>query len=141
MDLAVCLEFYPGFRNLVYLFFGQDLRKSKMFRIKEVEDRLKYSARNQERIIRDAHIMYTHDPAAQDYGSLALYNLETSGAVLTGRNELEIFTDGRKNLRISGRSLGEPGAISISSITSLRMMRCSIPSSPSCGKRQGRAWR
>ena len=101
------LNFIPVFGILFYLFFGQDLRKSKMFRIKEVEDRLKYSARNQERIIRDAHIMDTHDPAAQDYGSLALYNLETSGAVLTGRNELEIFTDGRKKFADLRRELRE----------------------------------
>lgn len=38
------LNFIPVFGILFYLFFGQDLRKSKMFRIKEVEDRLKYSA-------------------------------------------------------------------------------------------------
>ncbi len=90
------LNFVPVFGVLLYLFFGQDLRKSKMFRVKEVEDRLKYSAKNQEQVIREYHIMDNHDPVTRDYGSLALYNLETAGAVLTIRNELEIFTDGEK---------------------------------------------
>ena len=35
------LNFIPVFGVIFYLFFGQDLRKSKMFRIKEVEDRLR----------------------------------------------------------------------------------------------------
>ncbi len=90
------LNFIPVFGVVFYLLFGQDLRKSKMFRIKEVEDRLKYSARNQEQVIREYHITDSNDPVTRDYGSLALYNLETSGAVLTISNELEIFTDGEQ---------------------------------------------
>ena len=48
----LALYFIPVFGILFYLFFDQDFRKSKMFRIKEVEDRLRYSARNQEEFIK-----------------------------------------------------------------------------------------
>lgn len=90
------LNFIPVFGVLFYLLFGQDLRKSKMFRIKEVEDRLRYPIKTQEEFIREYHLADNGDPVAQDYGSLALYNLETSGAVLTVRNNLQIFTDGEQ---------------------------------------------
>ncbi len=90
------LNFIPVFGVIFYLFFGQDLRKSKMFRIKEVEDRLRYSIKNQEQIFREYHPSSGDDLVVQDFGSLVLYNLETSGAVLTVNNDLEIFTDGRK---------------------------------------------
>lgn len=83
----LALNFIPVAGVVFYLLFGQDLQKSKMFRIKEVEDRLRCSVKNQEQ---------GNDLVLRDYGSLVLYNLETSGAVLTVNNDLEIFTDGRK---------------------------------------------
>lgn len=99
------LNFIPVFGVLFYLLFGQDLRKSKMFRIKEVEDRLNLSAKNQEQVIRDYHGFDSCDPVIQDYGSLTLYNLETSGAVLTIRNTLDIFTDGQQKFQDLRREL------------------------------------
>ncbi|MDO5416052.1 MAG: phospholipase D-like domain-containing protein [Lachnospiraceae bacterium] len=90
------LNFIPVFGVLFYLLFGQDFRKSKMFRIKGVEDRLQYSIRNQETIIREYHAMEANDRIIEDYSSMVLYNLESSGAVLTIRNDLEIFTDGEQ---------------------------------------------
>ena len=41
------LNFIPVFGVLFYLLFGQDFRKSRMFRVKEVEDRLRYPIRGQ----------------------------------------------------------------------------------------------
>ena len=51
------LNFIPVFGVIFYLFFGQDLRKSKMFRIKEVEDRLRYSVKSQEQIFLEWALM------------------------------------------------------------------------------------
>lgn len=89
----LALYFIPVFGFLFYLLFEQDFRKNKMFRIKEVEDRLKYSAQNQEEFIksRDMALLGT---LAGSYSDLVLYNLEVSGAVLTMNNQVEIFTDG-----------------------------------------------
>lgn len=77
------------------MIFAQDFHKSKMFRVKEVEDRLRCSLKGQEELIRNAS-MYLDDPLAADYADLVCYNLEQAGAVLTLNNSLEIFTDGQK---------------------------------------------
>lgn len=87
------LYFIPVFGFIFYLVFCQDLHKSKMFRIKEVEDRLNYSAKSQENFLRK-HNMSLTDPLAIDYEDLVMFNLETSGAVLTVNNQVDIFTDG-----------------------------------------------
>lgn len=89
----LALNFIPVFGILFYLLFDQDFRKSKMFRIKEVEDRLKYSARNQEAFIKSQD-MGLLGPLAGSYADLVLYNLEVGGSVLTLNNQVEIFTDG-----------------------------------------------
>ncbi len=89
------LYFIPVFGFFFYLIFAQDYRKSKMFRIKEVEDRLSASARRQERFLKNG-LMYLEDPLAADYADLVCYNLEQAGAVLTLENQVEIFTDGEK---------------------------------------------
>ncbi len=78
-----------------YLIFAQDYHKSKMFRIKEVEDRLRASARQQEGFMKQ-DLLYLDDPLATDYGDLVRYNLEQAGSVLTLNNEMEIFVDGQE---------------------------------------------
>ncbi len=89
----LALYFIPVFGILFYLFLGQDMRKSKMFRIKEVEDRVSYTIKKQENYLRSIDFCLT-DPLSRDYGDLVVYNLETSGAVLTTDNTVAIFTDG-----------------------------------------------
>lgn len=89
------LYFVPVFGFCFYLIFAQDMHKNKMFRVKEVEDRLRFSVRSQEDFFR-THDLDLEDPLAADYGDLVLYNLETSGAVLTLNNQMDIFTDGEE---------------------------------------------
>lgn len=87
------LYFIPVFGFLFYLLLGQDMRKSKMFRVKEVEDRVRLTVQGQEEFLR-THDISLEDPLARDYEDLVFYNLETSGAVLTVDNTVDIFTDG-----------------------------------------------
>ena len=87
------LYFVPIFGFLLYLMLCQDYHKSKMFRVKEVEDRLAHPVKEQERLIQGAMDQIAKSPW-RDYEPLVLYNLETSGAVLTSDNSVEIFTDG-----------------------------------------------
>lgn len=89
----LALYFVPVFGILFYLLFSQDFRKNKMFRVKEIEDKLKYSARNQEEFIKSRD-MALLGPLAGDYADLVIYNLELSGSVLTMNNKVDIFTDG-----------------------------------------------
>ncbi len=94
----LALYFVPIFGFLLYLVLCQDFRKSKMFRIKEVEDRLNYTAKVQGEGIQNRDNWF-QDPLSRDYEDLVLYNLTTSGAVLTVDNEVDIFSDGEEKFR------------------------------------------
>ncbi|MDF2886682.1 MAG: phospholipase D/Transphosphatidylase [Lacrimispora sp.] len=94
----LALYFIPVFGFLFYLILGQDMRKGKMFRVKEVEDRMRYSARNQEEFLK-SHDIGLDSSLARDYSDLVVYNLETSGSVLTVDNTVVIFTDGEKKFQ------------------------------------------
>lgn len=100
----LALYFIPVFGFLLYLLLEQDFRKSKMFRIKEVEDSLRQSARNQEDFIKslDMELVGT---LAGNYSDLVLYNLAVSGSVLTMNNRVEILTDGEKKFEDLRREL------------------------------------
>lgn len=91
----LALYFVPIFGFLLYLLLCQDFRKSRMFRVKEVEDRIRYSLETQETAVADRKV-WLYDHQYQEYEKLVLYNLETSGAVLTGDNQVDIFTDGKE---------------------------------------------
>jgi cardiolipin synthase len=89
------LYFIPILGFVFYLLAGADMHKRKMFRIKEVEDYLNEAIRQQENKLkinenqkRDTHIT--------DYADLVMYNLETSGAMLSEDNDVDIFTDGNQ---------------------------------------------
>lgn len=101
----LALYFIPGFGILFYLLIGQDFHKSKMFRIKNVEDKMRYSIESQEEMLRSFNHENLEDPLVRDYGDLIMYNLKTSGCVMTVHNELEIFTDGEAKFEDLRRSL------------------------------------
>ncbi len=89
------LYFVPIVGFVFYLLLGQDMRKRRMFKAKGLEDRLSKAVRRQE------HQLRTKDSAKleegiQGFKDLILYNLETSGAILTGDNDIDIFTEGKQ---------------------------------------------
>lgn len=81
------LYFLPVAGFICYLFLGTDMRKRRMFRIKEVEDSIHEAIRQQEHSLKGGELQGR-------YTDLMLYNLKTSGAVLTDDNDVDIFTDG-----------------------------------------------
>ena len=87
------LYFVPILGFIFYLFLGQDFRKRKMFRIKELEDQLNEAIRQQEHQIKETSLEDL-DERIKDYTDLIMYNLETSDAMLTNDNDVDIFTDG-----------------------------------------------
>ena len=102
----LALNFIPVFGIVFYLLFGQDFRKSRMFKVKELSDRLALPIKNQEEVIRSDNMPEEMmDPMSRDFRSLILYNLETSGAVLTGNNSVQIYTDGREKFQALRREL------------------------------------
>ncbi len=86
------LFFLPYLGFVFYLLVGQDLRKRKMFRTKEIEDQLNEAIRQQETQLLTRSVGPEDDYA--DYKDLVLYNLETSEAVLTADNDVDFFVDG-----------------------------------------------
>ncbi len=92
------LYFVPVVGFLFYLFLGQDMHKRRMFRAKELEEHINAAIRQQE------HQLKTRDTTKleegiKDFKDLIIYNLETSGAVLSDDNDITIFTDGQEKFK------------------------------------------
>lgn len=87
------LYFIPFLGFLFYLLLGTDMHKRKMFRMKEVEDKLNEEVRGQEYRLRNRKPEEA-DEEIDRYRDLIMFNLESSGAVLTDDNDITIYTDG-----------------------------------------------
>lgn len=92
------LYFLPIVGFFLYLMLGQDYRKSKMFRAKEIEGEVKYAVRRQEESIYRRK-MRLKDPNMERFQSLILYNLNSAQAVITDNNDVRVYTDGREKFR------------------------------------------
>ena len=84
------LYFIPIVGFLLYLVVGQDYRKSRMFKMKEIEDEIKYAVRRQEESIYRRKLRLK-TPEMERFQSLILYNLNTAEAVLTDNNDIRIL--------------------------------------------------
>lgn len=89
------LFFIPGLGFVFYLLLGTDLHKRKMFKIKEVEDQLSEAIRQQEHTLKTKRVEELGENISS-YTDLIMYNLETSGAVLTDDNDVDFFVDGNE---------------------------------------------
>jgi len=89
------LYFIPIVGFLFYLLIGGDMHKSKMFRIKELEDYMHKAIRSQEASIRMKELQ-DESPLLGKYSDLIYYNLESGGAMLTDNNRIRVFTDGNE---------------------------------------------
>lgn len=89
------LYFIPVLGFVFYLLIGTDMYKKKMFRNKEIEDKLSDAIRRQETIIRNLELAVS-DPEMEDYSDLVLYHLNASNAILTDDNDVTFFVDGKE---------------------------------------------
>ncbi|MDE5680617.1 MAG: cardiolipin synthase, partial [Lachnospiraceae bacterium] len=87
------LYFIPILGFIFYLFLGTDMHKRKMFKVKEIEDKLNEAIRQQELKLR-SNEQQEHTPEIEGFSDLVMFNLSTTGAVLTDKNDIDIFTDG-----------------------------------------------
>ena len=81
------LIFVPGIGFLIYLMFGQNFHKEKMFREKEIEGEIASAARRQE------YKMKEYEGA---YDRLIRYNLRANKSIITVNNDIQIYVDGKK---------------------------------------------
>ena len=87
------LYFIPVLGFVFYLLIGADMHKRKMFRTKEIEDRLANAIRRQELMIRSQELKQKH-PGVTDYSDLVMYHLHTTSAMLADDNNVEFFVNG-----------------------------------------------
>lgn len=87
------MYFIPILGFILYLFIGQDLYKRRMFRTKEIADELNSVIRKQEETI-FKNEFESQDLELNEFSDLILYNLESTDAVYTDDNDIEIYTDG-----------------------------------------------
>ncbi len=88
------LVFIPILGFVFYLVLGVDMHKRKMFKIKELEDHFGEAVRKQESRLKRARLQ--EDQNISGYEDLIMYNLETSDAMLTDDNDIDIFTEGKE---------------------------------------------
>ena len=87
------LYFIPVLGFVFYLLIGADMHKRKMFRTKEIEDRLANAIRRQELMIRSQELKEKY-PGVTDYSDLVMYHLHTTSAILSDDNDVEFFVNG-----------------------------------------------
>lgn len=92
------LYFIPVMGFIFYLLIGTDIHKQKMFRTKEIEDKLSDAIRRQEMIIKNQELEKNY-PEMKDYSDLVLYHLQVSGAVLTDDNHVSFLVDGKEKFQ------------------------------------------
>lgn len=89
------LNFIPILGFIFYLLVGGDMHKRKMFKMKEIEDRLNDIIRLQEDSLINKELE-KQAPEITEYSDLVLYNLEAGSSVLSDDNDVTIFTDGNE---------------------------------------------
>lgn len=93
------LWFIPGVGFILYLIIGQDMRKSRMFKNKELEDVLHSAVYRQEEKVKSQDIFHGYGGKLARYSDLVMYNLAAGQSVYTENNDVEIFTDGKEYFR------------------------------------------
>ncbi len=89
------LFFIPFLGFVFYLVLGVDMHKRKMFQIKELEDHVNEAIRRQESRLKSRKPGEDSGELGE-YMDLVMYNLETSDAVLSEDNDIDIFTEGNE---------------------------------------------
>ena len=102
---VLVLFFLPGIGFLLYLLLGQNLRKRKLYKIKEEQEKLVNTVvENQKKQLPDFQF---HDPSNARYIDLIYMNLVSARSVFTQDNEVEIFTDGSSKFASLFQSIEE----------------------------------
>ena len=85
------LYFIPVLGFLLYLFFGQDLRKRHLFKAKQQEDQTAIARYQAENIDEGKTVS---NRVKKRYYDMIRMLLQSASAVVTDRNEVDLFSDG-----------------------------------------------
>lgn len=98
------LYFIPIVGIVFYIILGQDFKKSRMFRMKEVEDAISSEIRHQEEDIVENRFGKLGSEY-KDYEDMVLYNLESADSVFVDNNQVEVYTDGKEKFKALAEEL------------------------------------
>ncbi|QHW33859.1 cardiolipin synthase [Paenibacillus rhizovicinus] len=88
------LLFLPAVGFVVYLVFGQNLSKKKLYKLnKRTKETMTALIEQQRREFRDHRIVF-HDDSAAQYADLIYMNLTSGFALYTQNNKVDIYTNG-----------------------------------------------
>ena len=96
---VMCLTFLPVIGFILYLFLGQDYTKSKMFKIKEEEDKyIRNFSNSQIDSIRDGKFWYTNSKS-REYDDLIEMSLKLDESFYTQDNEVKLYFSGEDKFK------------------------------------------
>lgn len=116
------------------------MHKQKMFRVKEIEDKLNEAIRQQEHKIQSKEYE-EGDPDLKGYTDLVLFNLNTTGSVLTDTNDVDIFTDGNEKFDALIQDIREAKEFIHIQYYIIKMMCCSTALKMCWWRRRRKVWR
>jgi cardiolipin synthase A/B len=99
------LFFLPGLGFVIYLLFGQNLSRRKIYKIQE--DRIKFVESFIHDQLEELPNTAFNDPEAHRYMDMIYMNMKTAYSVYTQNNEVEIFTDGQSKFNSLFKSIEE----------------------------------
>lgn len=96
MVWLMVILFFPIIGFILYLFLGQDLRKRKLFILKnQEEDRLMRTIRYQRTLLNGNQYKFK-DPRVQQYTDMITMQLASSDAPLSEDNKVKLYTTGEE---------------------------------------------
>jgi cardiolipin synthase A/B len=95
----ILLLFVPFFGFIIYLLFGQNLARQKVYKMKpKIDPRIREDIKSLVRKMKAGDLEYKQ-PGIKDYQPLIYMNLISSYSLLSENNEVTLYTDGQDKLR------------------------------------------
>lgn len=88
------LLFLPVVGFILYMFFGQNLSRRKLYKLGVREKIVIQAVVNSQLVDLQDNGLVFPDPASAEYRDMIIMNLQGGNALFTQENEVEIFTDG-----------------------------------------------
>ena len=92
------LFFIPGVGFILYLFFGQDLRRKKMFKEKEVEDDVQKRIYMQQHNVSGKEFESLH-PQLDSFRDMVHFHVKSNNAFFSSNNRVQILVDGDEKFK------------------------------------------
>ena len=102
----IVLYVFPPIGFLFYILLGNDLRRKKIFRTKQIKEQYRNIIKEQKQRLVNKEIQQKN-PELQDFDDLIYYNLKSTGAILTENNTVMHITDGSDKFEILLRDIRE----------------------------------